>query len=172
MSKGLYQHLRESWGSSDELSKERLFEWRRQDTVERIERPTRLDRARSLGYKAKQGYILARVRVTRGGRRRHLYGRRGRKPSKSGLVRFTSRKSDRWIAEEKAQRRFVNCSALNSYPVGEDGRHKWFEVILCDVNHPNIKNDSKISWITKGSNNKRALYGLTSAGKRSRGLRA
>ncbi|KKT75754.1 MAG: 50S ribosomal protein L15e, partial [Candidatus Peregrinibacteria bacterium GW2011_GWA2_44_7] len=32
-----------------------------------LEHPTRLDRARSLGYKAKQGCIVARQRVGRGG---------------------------------------------------------------------------------------------------------
>ena len=176
MARGVYQHVRNLWKDSDKnlkgLLKERLIRWRREETVERIENPTRLDKARALGYKAKQGYVLARVKVRKGGRRRQLYGRRGRKPSKAGLVRFTSGKSDRWIAEEKSQRRFQNLNVLNSYQVGEDGRHKWFEIIMVDVNHPNIINDAKINWATDSANRRRALRGLTSAGKESRGLRA
>jgi len=176
MAKGTYQHIRQLWKNSDGnlkvLLKQRLIKWRRQQTVERIEKPTRLDRARSLGYKAKQGYVLARVKVKKGGRRRQLYGRRGRKPRKAGLVHFTSKKSDRWIAEEKAQRRFQNLNVLNSYQVGEDGIHKWFEVIMVDTSHPNIVNDSKVNWLSNAANKRRAFRGLTSAGKESRGLRA
>jgi large subunit ribosomal protein L15e len=165
----LYKHIRETWKSdtSEGIKKQRLIEWRKQHTVERIEKPTRLDRARALGYKAKQGYILARVRVVRGGRTRPRY-HRGRKPSKAGMVKFTPKKSLRWIAEEKAQRKFPNCEVLNSYYVGEDGRYMWFEVILVDKNHPNIINDPKINWIV--NQRKRVFRGLTSAGKIARGL--
>ncbi len=170
MVKGVYQHIRRLWKDSDgnikELLKQRLIRWREQNTVERIEKPTRLDRARSLGYKAKQGYVLARVKVKKGGRRRQLYGRRGRKPSKAGLVRFTSGKSDRWIAEEKAQRRFRNLNVINSYQVGEDGRHKWFEIIMVDTGHSNIINDPKISWAANPTNRRRVFRGLTSPAKR------
>lgn len=173
MTKGFYQHLRETWKSkiSEEIIKQRLVEWRKQHTVERIEKPTRLDRARSLGYKAKKGFVLARVKVKKGGRRRRLYGRRGRKPSKAGLVKFTSKKSLRQIAEEKAQRKFPNLEVLNSYYVAEDGTHKYFELILVDPNHPNIKADPKINWICFPANRKRVLRGLTSAGKKSRGFK-
>jgi len=176
MAKGLYQYTRQLWKDSDgnlkDLLKQRLIKWRREETVERIEKPTRLDKARALGYKAKQGYVLARVKVRKGGRRRQLYGRRGRKPSKAGLVKFTSKKSDRWIAEEKAQRKFPNINVINSYHVGEDGRHKWFEVIMVDTSHPNIVNGAKVSWAANTANRRRAFRGLTSAGKESRGLRA
>jgi large subunit ribosomal protein L15e len=172
MVKGLYQSVRHIWRKSEaieSLLKERLILWRKDTVVKRIEKPTRLDRARALGYKAKQGYILARVRVKKGGRRRTLYGRRGRKPSKAGLVRFTSKKSGLWIAEEKAQRRFPNLEVLNSFQVGEDGQYKWVEVILVDPDHPNIINDPKISWVRNPANRGRVLKGLTSAGKKSRG---
>lgn len=168
MTKGLYQALAEQWKS--DLLKQKLIEWRKQHTVERIDKPTRLDRARTLGYKAKQGFVLARVRVRKGGRRRRLYGRKGRKPSKAGLVHFSFGKSKQQIAEEKAARKFVNCEVLNSYPVGEDGRYKWFEVIMVDPNHPNIINDPKINWILR--QRRRVFRGLTSSGKKSRGLRS
>ncbi|HLM70942.1 MAG TPA: 50S ribosomal protein L15e, partial [Thermoplasmata archaeon] len=48
------------------LRHERLLTWRRENTVTRIEHPTRLDRARAVGYKAKGGFVIVRVRVRRG----------------------------------------------------------------------------------------------------------
>lgn len=171
MVKGTYQHVRKAWKKPKkikELIKKRLIEWRRQHTVERIDKPTRIDRARALGYKAKQGYVLARVRIKKGGRRRRLYGRRGRKPSKAGLVKFTPGLSLRTIAEQKAARKFKNLEVLNSYPVGDDGVSAWFEIILIDPNHPVIKTNPKINWIVKQK--RRAFRGLTSSARKSRGL--
>lgn len=166
----MYQAIAEQW--KRRIAKQRLIEWRRQHTVERIDRPTRLDRARALGYKAKQGYVLARVRVRKGGRRRRLYGRKGRKPSKSGLTHFTPKLSLQAIAEQKVQRKFGNLNVLNSYWVGSDGMHSWFETIMVDPNSPVIKSDPHIKWIAERQHRKRALRGLTSAGKKSRGLRS
>ena len=67
-----YKYIAEEWANPeksfvDELMRQRLIEWRKQHTITRIERPTRLDRARKLGYKAKQGFVMVRVRVRRGG---------------------------------------------------------------------------------------------------------
>jgi large subunit ribosomal protein L15e len=173
----LYKALRNIWKTKTEetekLEKKRLIEFRKQPAVVRIEKPTRLYRARALGYKAKQGFVIVRVRVRKGGKPRRLYERSGgRKPSSAGLLKFTARKSDRWIAEERAARKFPNLEVLNSYYVGEDGQYKWFEVILVDPHHPNIKSDPKINWITSGKHRRRVFRGLTSAGKKSRGLRA
>ena len=171
----LYKSVEKLWKKPTKemevLMKSRLIEWRRQHTITRVKKPTRIDKARKLGYKAKQGYIIARVRIRKGGRKRRLYGRKGRKPSKAGLVKYTSKKSGRWIAEERAARKFPNLEVLNSYQVAEDGQYKWFEVILVDPNHPNIKNDPKVNWIGRGANRRRVFRGLTSAGKRSRGLK-
>lgn len=174
MTKSSYKYSRQLWKNPKEnlrdVLKPRLIEWRKQNTVEKIERPTRIEKARALGYKAKTGYVMARVRIRKGGRRRKLYGRRGRKPSKAGLVHFTFGKSKQWIAEEKAQRRFPNLEVLNSYPVVEDGQYKFFEVILVDPNNSNIVNDKNINWILNPANRRRVLRGLTSTGKKSRGL--
>jgi large subunit ribosomal protein L15e len=174
MVKSGYQFIREIWKKPKEklgqLLKERLIQWKDQRTVERIDKPTRLDRARALGYKAKKGYVLVRVRIRKGGRRRPA-DRRGRKPSKAGLVHFTFGKSKKWVAEEKAQRKFPNLEVLNSYYVGSSGTHHYYEVILVDPNHPNIKNDPKINWICNPGNRRRVFRGLTSSGRKSRGLR-
>lgn len=152
------------------LMKGRLVEWRKKQRVERVERPTKLDRARSLGYRAKPGFVLARVMIVKGGRRRARY-HRGRKPTKAGMVHFTFKQSKQAIAEQKAQRKFPNLEVLNSYLIAEDGTTKFFEVILVDPRNPHIVNDQKINWICKPQNRRRALRGLTGAGKRARELK-
>ena len=80
--------------------------------------------------------------------------------------------SYKWIAEQRVQRKFINLEVLNSYNIGKDGKHYFFEVILMDPNRPEIKNNKKTKWITKKKNKNRVLRGLTSAGKKSRGLRS
>ncbi|MDY6966971.1 MAG: 50S ribosomal protein L15e [Halobacteriota archaeon] len=174
MAKSFYRYISEAWARPkdsyvDELRWSRLQKWRREPTVARIERPTRLDRARSLGYKAKQGIIVARTRIRRGSRRKSRYIR-GRRTKHMGMHKITPAKSLQRIAEERTARRFPNLEVLNSYWVGEDGRHKWFEVILVDPNHPVIKSDPNLNWICDPSNKGRAFRGKTSAGKRGRGL--
>ena len=175
MTKGMYQQIRMKWkkpkGEIKEILKRRLIEWRKEKTVERIKKPTRLDRARSLGYKAKKGFVLVRVKIKKGGRRRRLYGRRGRKPSKAGLVKFTTKQPLQAIAEQKAQRKFPNLNVLNSYLVGDDGIRKWFEIILVDPNSSVIKSDPHIRWVIESQHRKRALRGLTAAGKKARRLK-
>ena len=173
--RSLYKAVEQLWRKPTEefkkVLRERLLKLRREPAIVRVEKPTRIDKARKLGYKAKQGYVIVRIRVRKGGKPRRLYGRKGRKPSHAGLLRFTAKKSDRWIAEERAARKFPNLEVLNSYQVAEDGKYKWFEVIMVDPHHPNIKNDPKINWIGRGANRKRVFRGLTSAGKKARGLR-
>ncbi|MHA1238710.1 MAG: 50S ribosomal protein L15e [Candidatus Odinarchaeia archaeon] len=169
-----YHYIAEAWKTPEktyvkELMWHRLIKWRKEPTVVRIEHPTRLDRARKLGYKAKQGYIIVRVKVRRGALR-HSRPKMGRKPRKLGFKKLTPAKNLRWIAEEKAARKYPNMEVLNSYWVGEDGKHKWFEVILVDRSHPRIKTDPKINWICDKANRGRVFRGLTSAGKHARGL--
>jgi len=50
--------------------------------------------------------------------------------------------------------------------------HYFYEVILLNPSVPEIKNDKTLNWISKSGNKGRAMRGLTSAGKKSRGLRA
>lgn len=171
---GLYKMMGISWKTNSKIEKEakksNLIKWRKEGSFERIERPTRINRARALGYKTKKGFVVVRARILRGGRKRPLYGRKGRKPSKSGLSSFTSKKSLRWIAEERVQKKFKNLEVLGSYHVGQDGRYKWFEVILVDPKEPTINKDKNLKWISKATNRKRVFRGLTAAGKKSRGL--
>jgi len=154
----------------DELMRRRLIEWRRQPTIFRVEKPTRLDRARKLGYKAKQGFIIVRVRVRRGGLRKQR-PKAGRRPKRMGVKKFKPAKSLKLIAEERAGRKFPNLEVLNSYWVGEDGRSKWFEIIMVDSHHPVIKADKDIGWICQKQHHRRVFRSLTSAGKKVRSLR-
>lgn len=167
---GMYKYIREAWKKPKENLKEiwrnRLMEWKKQPVTIRIDKPTRVDRARSLGYKAKQGYILIRQKVDRGGRLREKIrkARRSKHMRRKKIVN----KNYQWVAEERAQKKYVNCTVLNSYYVGEDGNRLWYEVILVDRAHPVIMADPNINWICNKRG--RAARGLTSAGRRSRGL--
>lgn len=175
MARSFYSHIREAWRRPDEgdlaeLQWRRQQEWRNQGAVERIDRPTRLDRARSLGYKAKQGIIVVRVSVRKGGARKSRF-RAGRRTKRMGVNRITRRKSIQRIAEERAARKFRNLRVLNSYPVGEDGTRKWHEAILIDPEHPAIRTDDDLSWLCEDDQRGRVYRGKTSAGTKGRGQR-
>ena len=149
---------------------QRAIEWRKQPSIFRIEKPTRLDRARNLGYKAKQGFVLARVRVRRSGMRKPR-PKAGRRQKRMGVTKYKLAKNMRMIAEERAARKFPNLEVLNSYWIWQDGRFKWFEIIMVDPMHPVIKSDERINWICEKTHRGRVFRGLTSAGKEVRGLR-
>lgn len=174
MAKSMYAYVREAWKRPSEtevkaLLWNRMQQWRREGSVVRIERPTRIDRARNLGYKAKQGIVMVRVKVRRGGRRKSRYVR-ARRSIRMGVNRITAGKSLQRIAEERASRRYPNMEALNSYWVGQDGRQKWYEVIMVDGHHPAIKSDSQLAWMADPVHRGRAERGKTSAGMKGRGM--
>lgn len=170
----MYKHIGELYaGQSKELKalmRERLIEWRKEAATNRIDRPTRLDRARQAGYRAKQGFVVVRQRVTRGSRRKQR-PIRGRKPRKLGTVKITPGRSRQWMAEERAARKYPNLRILGSYYVAEDGKNLWYEVIFVDPSHPAIVADSRINWVCDPVQKGRVFRGLTAAGKTSRGLR-
>lgn len=168
-----YKYVGEAWNKPaesfvKELMKQRVIEWRKQPAVVRVERPLRLDRARKLGYRAKQGFVVARARVRKGGRRKER-PKAGRRQKRMGVDKLKPAKSLQLIAEERAARRFPNLEVLNSYWVWEDGLHKWFEIIMVDPNHPVIKSDKNVGWIADPAQHGRVFRGLTSSGKEVRG---
>ena len=68
MVKSMYAFVREAWKRPEKSEVKALLwnrtqEWRREGSVVRIERPTRIDRARSLGYKAKQGIVARQQEI-------------------------------------------------------------------------------------------------------------
>ncbi len=147
----MYKYLRDAWNRPEEsyiqdIMRDRAIIWRRQPSMVRIDKPTRLDRARAVGYKAKKGFVVVRARISRGGRRKRR-PTLGRRQKRMGVVKFTPSKSRRLMAEERVARKYPNLEVLNSYWVWQDGRHKWFEVILVDPHHPAIKSDKDVGWI-------------------------
>ena len=172
MTKGMYHYLRQAWKKpSQEINKDRMIGWRKSDVFTVVDKPLRLDRARALGYKAKKGFVIVRVRILRGGRKRKRAGVKGRKSTKQH-IRKTLKMNYKWVAEIRTARRFRNLEVLNSYPIGKDGKHYFFEIIMVDPNRPEIAKDKNLKWITKRENRKRAERGLTSSAKKSRGLRS
>ncbi len=170
----MYNHVGDIWKKPDTSyqspQKNRLIQWRRDENFLRVDKPLRIDRARSLGYKAKQGYIIVRARVRRGGLQRHKI-KGGRKPSARGTKKLTMAKNTQRIAEERTAKHYPNMEVLNSYWVGEDGSYHYYEIILVDPAHPAIVNDPNINWISAFPNRRRVLRGKTSAGQKGRGLR-
>ncbi|ABO09083.1 50S ribosomal protein L15e [Pyrobaculum calidifontis] len=130
----------------ERLMRSVLIKWRKEPAIVRVERPFRLERARKLGYKPKQGVVVARVRLIRGpfNRRRPDSGRR---PKRMGVYGITAWKSWRQVAEERAARKFPGLEVLNSYWVADDGIYRYFEVILIDCNQPTIQRDPLYSGI-------------------------
>lgn len=164
--KETFQNIDTSYGSD---YWHRGIIYRKGKSVERINRPTKLYRARELGYKAKQGFIIVRSRIRKGTRRKSR-PKMGRKPRAMGVNKITPKKNLQRIAEERAQKKYPNLEVLNSYKVYDDGRNIYFEVIFVDPNHPRILSDPNIKWIAEPQHKKRVNRGLTSAGKRGRGL--
>lgn len=161
----IHKYIRKMWLA---LSRDRRVAFAREKAIVRIEKPTRPDRARALGYRAKQGFVIVRARIRKGTRKREKPSG-GRKPLRAGLTKIKNKKSLQRIVEERVQRKFPNLEVLNSYYVAESGKYKWYEVILVDPHHPVIKSDPKINWICRQKG--RVFRGLTSAGKKGRGLR-
>jgi len=152
-----------------DLVMERKKAWRKTPSVVRVEKPTRIDRARSYGYKSKQGFVVARTRVRRGGLRKSR-PTGGRKPKRMGISKITPKKSIQRIAEERTHKKFPNLEVLGSYWLWADGQYKWFEVVMVDPAHPVIRSDKDVGWICEKQHTSRAFRGLTPAGRKGRGL--
>jgi large subunit ribosomal protein L15e len=167
---GAYKYIKETLENEyKERSPEyraRVIQWRKEPTIMRVERPSNLIRARSLGYKAKQGIAVVRVKMGKG-RRKRVSPHRARK-AKTNYSYDALDKSLRVIAEEKAARKHSNMEVLNSYWVGEDGQYRYFEIILAERGNPSLPGYMQDTISNRG----RAYRGLTSAGRKGRGLRA
>ncbi|KAL0439213.1 UNVERIFIED_CONTAM: 60S ribosomal protein L15-2 [Sesamum latifolium] len=181
------------------LLRVRCWEYRQLPAVVRVTHPTRPDKARRLGYKAKQTWWKKRP-VPKG----IVYG----KPTNQGVTQLKFQRSKRSVAEERAGRKLGGLRVLNSYWINEnkkkhkeafgqfsfvlddfpelidsvivkaetlsalqDSTYKYFEVILIDPAHTTVRNDPRINWICNPVHKHRELRGLTSAGKKYRGLR-
>jgi len=131
------------WKENSPELRDRVITWRKQDAVTRIEKPSRILRARRLGYKAKQGIIVVRMRVGTGGmRRKRPTG--GRRPKHLGVTRIKAAVNMKQVAERRVLGRYPNMALLGSYFIYKDGMHYWYEVILADRSHPRITKDKEL----------------------------
>ena len=175
---GAYKYLQELWRKkqSDVLRfvmRIRNWEFRQHIAVTKVSRPTRPEKARRLGYKRKQGYVIYRVRVNRGGRKRPVpKGVVCGKPVNQGVHKLKASRNLRALAEQRAGKALGALRVLNSYWVGQDGKSKFYEIIMVDPFHTAIRTDPRISWICRNKQKHRECRGKTSAGRQSRGLRA
>jgi len=131
------------WKENSAVLRERAILWRKEDAATRIERPSRLLRARRLGYKAKQGIIVIRMRVGTGGMRRQR-PRGGRRPKHLGVTRIKADDSMKTVAQRRVLEKYPNMKLLGSYFLYKDGKHYWYEVILADPSHPRIVKDKEL----------------------------
>ena len=131
------------WKENSPELRQRAIIWRKQNAVTRVERPSRLLRAKRLGYKAKQGIIVVRMRVGTGGMRRQR-PRGGRRPKHLGVTRIIADDSMKVVAERRVLERYPNMKLLGSYYLYKDGMYYWYEVILADPSHPRIVKDKEL----------------------------
>ncbi|CAO1627384.1 unnamed protein product [Parajaminaea phylloscopi] len=172
---GAYKYLQELQNKKQSdvlrfLLRVRCWEYRQLNVIHRASRPSRPDKARRLGYKAKQGYVIYRIRVRRGNRKKPVpkgatYG----KPVHQGVNHLKYQRSLRATAEERVGRKAANLRVLNSYWINQDGVYKYFEVICVDPHHKAIRRDARINWIANPVHKHREARGLTATGKKSRG---
>ena len=173
---GAYSYLRELWTKKQSdvmrfILRLRCWEYRQLPELVRLTHPTRPDKARRLGYKAKQGYVIYRIRIRKGGRRRvaaknRLYG----KNRTHHIYKLTPKVNLQNLAEIKAGKQLPTLRLLNSYWVNQDGAYKYYECIFVDPMHAAIQHDPKINWICNATHTRREARGLTSAGRQHRAL--
>ena len=131
------------WRANAPELRSRVVSWRKENALTRIAKPSRIQKARRLGYKAKQGIIVIRMRVGTGGMRRKR-PRSGRRPKHLGVTRIKADVSMKGVAERRVLEKYPNMKLLGSYFLYKDGMHYWFEVILADPSHPRISKDKEL----------------------------
>tara|TARA_Y100000310_G_scaffold271353_2_gene285800 strand:- start:977 stop:1543 length:567 start_codon:yes stop_codon:yes gene_type:complete len=167
---GLTKYLRTSWKKPEiKLLRKRMIEWRKGNSIIRVQKPLRIDRARTLGYKAKKGITVVRIRLKRGGHKRPRPNK-GRR-TKRLHIRKNLRLNYKEIAEQRVAKKFTNMEVLNSYNIGKDGVHYFYEVILVDRAAPEIKSDKQLGQFIRAPR-KRSQRALTSTSRKARGLRS
>ncbi len=166
---GMYKYLKKVYKTEEhkKLMKERIISWNKERVMVKLKKPTKIARARSLGYKAKKGFVIVRGRIRKGTQKRESTAG-GRKPLKAGKTKHTVGMNLQHIMEMRVAKKHPNLEVLNSYYVGETGQHIWYEIIMIDPSEPAIKSDKQLKKVALQK--RRVFRGLTSSGKASRGL--
>lgn len=174
---GAFMYVQELWKKKGAdvmkfTQRIRAWEYRHNHAIVRLRRPTRPDKARMLGWKAKQGFSVFRVRIRRGGRKRIAHkGITFGKPKSSGITGLKLNKNHRAVAEQRLGNRMGGLRVLNSYWSNTDSVFTWYEVLCADPMHPAIRRDPRSNWVVNAVHKHREQRGLTSAGRKHRGLR-
>ncbi|MFA6268258.1 MAG: 50S ribosomal protein L15e [archaeon] len=129
--------------------------------VVKVDHPTNLPSARSVGFKAKQGIFAVRVRVRKGTGTHHR-PKNKRRPKRQGQAKLSRRISTQGMSENKASKRFENAEVLGSYKVAEDGKWHYFEVIMADRTASTVVNDKNLAYLANQKG--RSERGKTFAG--------
>ncbi|MDD3083748.1 MAG: 50S ribosomal protein L15e [Candidatus ainarchaeum sp.] len=170
-SKYISKTLQKEWKNIEDsdynygsLMQKKEIEFRKEkNSVVRIDKPSNIVSAKSIGYRAKQGIFVVRVRVRKGSGTYHR-PKNKRRPKRQGQAKLTRKISIRAIAEERASKKFENAEVLGSYKAAEDGRNHYYEIILADREASTIGSDKKLAFLFKGQKG-RAERGKTFAGR-------
>merc|ERR1712039_745464 len=127
-----------------------------------LTKPSRIDKARKMGYKRKKGYLVYRVRVRRGNNNKNIpRGKIQGKPSTQGVSQIKPKRNLRVVAEGRVGQKCGGLRVMNSYWVNQDSTYKYFE---------KIRDDPRINWICDPTQAHREKHGLTSAGRSAKGI--
>ena len=175
-SSGAYKYVEELWKKKQSdvlrfLQRVRVWEYRQLPSVVRVTRPSRPDKARRLGYKAKQGFCICRARVRAGPQEAREQGHPLRQARAPGCEE----------AEIRAQPAIGRGGARRARPLRRAPRaqlvlaqrrfvYKYYEVIMVDPMHKVVRNDPRINWICNPVHKHREIRSLTAAGRKYRGL--
>ncbi|KAL7646807.1 UNVERIFIED_CONTAM: hypothetical protein RMT77_002062 [Armadillidium vulgare] len=173
---GAYKYMQEIYRKKQSdvmryILRLRAWQYRHLNTLHRAPRSTRPEKARRLGYRAKQGYLIYRIRIRRGGRKRPVpkgctYG----KPKSHGVNQLKPTRNLQSLAEERCGRRLGGLRLLNSYWVAQDSTYKYYECVLIDPARITIRRDPSVNWVCSAKHKHRELRGKTSKGRKHRGL--
>ncbi|KAF8359699.1 hypothetical protein PRIPAC_94694, partial [Pristionchus pacificus] len=148
-----------------------MWQYRQLTAVHRVNRPARPEKARHHGFRSKQGFVVYRVRVRRGGRKWPVIkGQTYGKPKTHGVNELKNVRSHQGVAEGRVGKRCGAHRVLSSYWIAEDSTYKFYEVVLIDPQHKAIRTNAELNWICKPVHKHREMRGLTSGGRKSRGL--
>ncbi|XP_045125448.1 uncharacterized protein LOC123512860 [Portunus trituberculatus] len=173
---GAYKYMQEIYRKKQSnvmrfLLRVRALQYRHLNKLHRAPRPTCPEKVWRLGYKVKQGFVMYRIRIHRGGRKRPMprgstYG----KPKTHGVNQLKPTHNLQSLAEERTGRRLGGLCFLNSYWVVQDSTYKYYEVILVGIWHNVVRKDTSLDWICKHTHKHREMRGKTSAGRKHCGL--
>jgi large subunit ribosomal protein L15e len=148
------------------LMQKRTIEYRKDKrAIVKVEKPTNLTSAKQVGYKAKQGIFVARVRVRKGSGT-YKRPKSKRRPKRQGQSKLTRKINTRSMAEQKASNKFSNAEVIGSYKIAEDGKSHYYEIVLADREGMRIGTDPKLVFVTDQKG--RAERGKTIAGRRNK----